>query len=68
MSIEEEILPLNDSEKTVRVAKWYFGGVAGSLAACHTHPLDLLKVRVDTTILIMVIIISIDTVILNRVK
>lgn len=31
--------------KTVRVAKWYFGGVAGSMAACVTHPLDLLKVR-----------------------
>ncbi|XP_022653517.1 mitochondrial dicarboxylate carrier-like [Varroa jacobsoni] len=34
--------------KTVRVAKWYFGGVAGSMAACVTHPLDLLKVILQT--------------------
>lgn len=26
------------------VGKWYFGGVASAMAACCTHPLDLLKV------------------------
>jgi len=31
-----------------RVARWYFGGVAGSGAACFTHPLDLLKVHLQT--------------------
>ena len=30
----------------VRVARWYFGGLASAGAACCTHPLDLLKVRV----------------------
>ncbi|OQR67338.1 mitochondrial dicarboxylate carrier-like [Tropilaelaps mercedesae] len=34
--------------RTVRVAKWYFGGMAGSMAACFTHPLDLLKVILQT--------------------
>lgn len=32
------------SSSQVRLARWYFGGLAGSLAACCTHPLDLLKV------------------------
>ncbi|CAG2105116.1 unnamed protein product [Medioppia subpectinata] len=32
-----------------RVAKWYFGGVASAGAACCTHPLDLLKVHLQTT-------------------
>lgn len=31
-----------------RVAKWYFGGVASAGAACCTHPLDLLKVHLQT--------------------
>lgn len=30
------------------MARWYFGGLAGSLAACCTHPLDLLKVHLQT--------------------
>lgn len=34
----------NEAPKTVRVEKWYFGGCAGAMAACFTHPLDLLKV------------------------
>lgn len=29
-----------------RVSRWYFGGLASCGAACCTHPLDLLKVRV----------------------
>lgn len=31
-----------------RVAYWYFGGVAGCCSACFTHPLDLLKVHLQT--------------------
>lgn len=33
--------------KTKMVAKWYHGGIASAGAACCTHPLDLLKVRVS---------------------
>lgn len=32
----------------IRVARWYFGGLAGAGAACFTHPLDLLKVHLQT--------------------
>lgn len=31
-----------------RLPKWYFGGCASALAACVTHPLDLLKVHLQT--------------------
>lgn len=31
-------------DKTKRVGRWYFGGVASAMAACCTHPLDLMKV------------------------
>lgn len=31
-----------------RLSKWYFGGIASSGAACFTHPLDLLKVTLQT--------------------
>jgi len=31
-------------DKTKRIEKWYFGGIASAMAACCTHPLDLLKV------------------------
>ncbi|XP_054160669.1 mitochondrial dicarboxylate carrier-like [Oppia nitens] len=31
-----------------RLAKWYFGGLASAGAACCTHPLDLLKVHLQT--------------------
>ncbi|XP_067128100.1 mitochondrial dicarboxylate carrier [Centruroides vittatus] len=30
------------------LARWYFGGLAGAGAACCTHPLDLLKVHLQT--------------------
>lgn len=38
------------SEKTEkkRLAKWYFGGLGSAGAACVTHPLDLLKVHLQT--------------------
>ncbi|CAG9133378.1 unnamed protein product [Plutella xylostella] len=32
----------------VRVNRWYFGGLASAGAACVTHPLDLLKVQMQT--------------------
>jgi len=31
-----------------RMARWYFGGLASAGAACCTHPLDLLKVHLQT--------------------
>lgn len=35
-----------DSKK--KISRWYFGGVASAMAACITHPLDLLKVHLQT--------------------
>lgn len=35
-------------DKTALLSRWYFGGVASSMAACCTHPLDLLKVHLQT--------------------
>ena len=32
----------------VRQERWYFGGLAGVLAACCTHPLDTIKVQLQT--------------------
>ncbi|KAH7730507.1 Protein K11G12.5 [Aphelenchoides avenae] len=34
--------------KEDRIGRWYFGGMAGACAACFTHPLDLLKVHLQT--------------------
>lgn len=31
-----------------RTSRWYFGGLASAGAACVTHPLDLLKVTLQT--------------------
>ncbi|KAI4456344.1 mitochondrial dicarboxylate carrier-related [Holotrichia oblita] len=31
-----------------KLSRWYFGGLAGSGAACITHPLDLIKVMLQT--------------------
>ncbi|KAK9723308.1 Mitochondrial carrier protein [Popillia japonica] len=33
---------------TKRISKWYFGGLACAGAACVTHPLDLIKVLLQT--------------------
>lgn len=33
---------------THKLPKWYFGGCASAMAACVTHPLDLLKVHLQT--------------------
>lgn len=35
-------------KETHRLPKWYFGGCASAMAACITHPLDLLKVHLQT--------------------
>lgn len=37
-----------ETGKTKIVSKWYHGGVASAMAACCTHPLDLLKVHLQT--------------------
>ncbi|XP_026747611.1 mitochondrial dicarboxylate carrier-like [Trichoplusia ni] len=34
--------------KPQRIARWYFGGLSAAGAACFTHPLDLLKVQMQT--------------------
>lgn len=31
-----------------KLARWWFGGTASACAACFTHPLDLLKVHLQT--------------------
>ena len=38
---------MTDGEKK-RLARWYFGGLGSAGAACCTHPLDLLKVHLQT--------------------
>ena len=35
-------------DKSKKIGKWYFGGLASAGAACCTHPLDLLKVHLQT--------------------
>ncbi|KAK0078316.1 hypothetical protein PV325_002683 [Microctonus aethiopoides] len=37
-----------DSKDSKKLSRWYFGGIASSGAACITHPLDLLKVQLQT--------------------
>ncbi|XP_071443757.1 mitochondrial dicarboxylate carrier isoform X1 [Hetaerina americana] len=37
-----------DNAVPKRLSKWYFGGLASAGAACCTHPLDLLKVHLQT--------------------
>ncbi|CAF1350616.1 unnamed protein product [Adineta steineri] len=47
---KKEATPLNTIAKKapVRHERWYFGGLSGVLAACCTHPLDTLKVQLQT--------------------
>ncbi|XP_070143255.1 mitochondrial dicarboxylate carrier isoform X2 [Drosophila kikkawai] len=40
--------PIFMSYNQRRIARWYFGGVASSMAAMITHPLDLMKVLIQT--------------------
>ena len=32
-------------DKTKKLPRWYFGGLASVGAVCFTHPLDLIKVQ-----------------------
>ncbi|KAL5018771.1 hypothetical protein ScPMuIL_004493 [Solemya velum] len=41
-------IPPPKVDKTKRIGRWYFGGLASAGAACCTHPLDLLKVHLQT--------------------
>lgn len=36
------------SDRERRLPRWYFGGLASAGAACCTHPLDLIKVHLQT--------------------
>lgn len=36
------------ADKQKKLSRWYFGGSASAMAACCTHPLDLLKVHLQT--------------------
>uniref|UniRef100_A0AC35TN25 Mitochondrial dicarboxylate carrier n=1 Tax=Rhabditophanes sp. KR3021 TaxID=114890 RepID=A0AC35TN25_9BILA len=38
----------SESKEKQRIGRWYFGGLASAGAACCTHPLDLLKVHLQT--------------------
>lgn len=35
-------------DRTKKLSRWYFGGLASAGAACCTHPLDLIKVHLQT--------------------
>ncbi|GFY50686.1 mitochondrial dicarboxylate carrier [Trichonephila inaurata madagascariensis] len=39
---------MEKAQEAKRLSRWYFGGLAGAGAACVTHPLDLLKVHLQT--------------------
>lgn len=39
---------MSSDSKQSKVSRWYFGGMASGGAACFTHPLDLLKVTLQT--------------------
>ena len=45
---EESKAAIVDKKRPVRYERWYFGGLSGVLAACCTHPLDTLKVQLQT--------------------
>lgn len=36
------------ADQTKKLSRWYFGGISSAGAACVTHPLDLLKVHLQT--------------------
>ncbi|KAJ8318728.1 hypothetical protein KUTeg_003819 [Tegillarca granosa] len=45
---ESDAVAFKKIDKTKRIGRWYFGGLASAGAACCTHPLDLLKVHLQT--------------------
>lgn len=46
--ISSEHIMTSREVKEKRISRWYFGGLASAGAACCTHPLDLLKVTLQT--------------------
>ena len=42
--VKEGVKPSGAVKITAKKHKWYLGGIASAMAACVTHPLDLLKV------------------------
>jgi len=39
---------MGEAGEVKRLSRWYFGGLASAGAACCTHPLDLIKVHLQT--------------------
>lgn len=37
-----------DRKPEDKLSRWYFGGTASAIATCVTHPLDLIKVHLQT--------------------
>lgn len=46
--MEEKKTTEKSKKEPVRYERWYFGGLAGVLAVFCTHPLDTLKVQLQT--------------------
>ena len=46
--LDEEELGFAMRQDPSRKSRWYFGGLASMGAACCTHPLDLIKVHLQT--------------------
>ena len=44
----ESSFRMSEKSENKRLARWYFGGLGSAGAACCTHPLDLLKVHLQT--------------------
>lgn len=44
----EQHIMTSQELKQKRISRWYFGGLASAGAACCTHPLDLIKVTLQT--------------------
>lgn len=45
LQVKERASASGPVKVTAKKHRWYLGGFASALAACCTHPLDLLKVR-----------------------
>ena len=43
--VKDCVSPSGTVKVTVKKHRWYLGGIASAMAACCTHPLDLLKVH-----------------------
>lgn len=48
VQVKEGVSPSGAVKVTAEKHKWYLGGIASAMAACCTHPLDLLKVHLQT--------------------